>query len=167
MSCLQHYSQSRSGFLFALHIVLHQRGQSPLLVTAATAGSASVPAFFSDSGGGGGEVGEVVVAGRQQRFRVFLRCSAVGSLHQAGPLGSRGRVIVTGVAEHAEHLPQLVGLGGRDPRLVVSPAPRRKEPRPGAVALRQRAGREDADRDDGEDDDCGDLLGKVTEKQEA
>ena len=74
---------------------------------------------------------------------------------------------MTGVAEHAEHLPQLVGLGGRDPRLVVSPAPRRKEPRPGAVALRQRAGREDADRDDGEDDDCGDLLGKVTEKQEA
>ena len=60
-----------------------------------------------------------------------------------------------------------LGLDGRDPRLVVSPAPRRKEPRPGAVALRQRAGREDADRDDGEDDDCGDLLGKVTEKQEA
>ena len=46
---------------------------------------------------------------------------------------------------------------------MVAPPPRREKPRPGAVALRQRAGREDADCNDGEDDDCGDLLGKVTE----
>ena len=70
---------------------------------------------------------------------------------------------MTRVAEHAEHLPQLAGLVGRDPRLVVSPPPRREKTRPGAVALRQRAGGENADCNDGEDDDCGDLLGKVTE----
>ena len=73
---------------------------------------------------------------------------------------------MTGVAEHAEHMPQLIGLGRRGPCLVVAPPPRREKPRPGAVALRQRAGREDADCNDGEDDDCGDLLGEVTENEQ-
>ena len=72
---------------------------------------------------------------------------------------------MTGVTEHAEHLSQLVGLGGRDARLVVSPPSRREETRSGAVALRQGAGGEDTDGDEGKDDDSGDLLGEVTERK--
>ena len=67
---------------------------------------------------------------------------------------------MTGVAEGTEHLPQLVDFARRDAHLVVPP-PRREEPRPGTVALRERASSQDADCNNGEDDDGHDLLGQV------